>query len=129
MIFSGPIQPPMLGAAVASAEVHLHPSHALAQAALLSRIDHALARARAAGVPLTTDRSPIFFLPCDSVDEVNDRVAALQRDGFWVCPSTFPAVPINRPGIRFTVTMHNEREDIEALVAAMARCLELRRAG
>jgi 7-keto-8-aminopelargonate synthetase-like enzyme len=123
MIFSGPIQPPMLGAAVASTEVHLHPSHAQTQAELLSRIDYALECADAAGVPLATHRTPIFFVPCDSTDEMNDRARALHRDGFWVCPSAFPAVPINRPGIRFTVTMHNEREDIEALVAALARCM------
>jgi 7-keto-8-aminopelargonate synthetase-like enzyme len=123
MIFSGPIQPPMLGAAVASADLHLDPSHAGAQAELLARIDHALECADAAGVPLATNRTPIFFLPCDSTDETNDRARALHREGFWVCPTAFPAVPINRPGLRFTITMHNEREDIEALVAALARCI------
>jgi 7-keto-8-aminopelargonate synthetase-like enzyme len=120
MIFSGPIQPPMLGAAVASAEIHLTESHAAAQAELLSRIDHAFARADALGLPLgTRDRTPIFFTPCDSTDEAFDYARAVQRKGFWVCPSTFPAVPINRPGVRFTITMHNEREDIDGLIDAL----------
>lgn len=120
MLFSGPIQPPMLGAAVASAKVHLTPGHAVAQAELLSRIDHALTRAEVLGLPIMTHhRTPIFFVPCDSFDEMMNRVRKLFSDGFCVCPSAFPAVPINRPGIRFTITLHNRAEDIDALIDAL----------
>ncbi len=123
MLFSGPIQPPMLGAAVASSKLHLRAEHSATQAQLMQRIDYALAAAAQAGLPLATHhRTPVFFIPCDSVDEATDEVQWLINEGFYVCPSAFPAVPVNRPGVRFTITLHNELEDIDALIeAARAR--------
>ncbi len=119
MLFSGPIQPPMLGAALASAQLHLRAEHSATQAELARRIDYTLSAAARAGLPLATHhRTPIFFIPCDSVDEATDEVQRLMNNGFYVCPSAFPAVPVNRPGVRFTVTLHNELEDINALVEA-----------
>lgn len=119
MLFSGPIQPPMLGAALASAKLHLTSSHALAQVELAKRIDYTLAAAQNAGLELATQhRTPIFFIPHDSVNEATDQVHALMRNNFYVCPSGFPAVPMNRPGVRFTITLHNEIEDIDALIDA-----------
>jgi len=122
MLFSSPIQPPMLGAAVASSKLHLSDQHAATQAELLHRIDFTIAAAERARLPLATQhRTPIFFIPCDSVDQATDEAQRLLSEGFYVCPSAFPAVPVNRPGVRFTITLHNELEDIAALVeAAMA---------
>jgi 7-keto-8-aminopelargonate synthetase-like enzyme len=119
MLFSGPIQPPMLGVAVVSSKLHLDEHHAATQAALMRRIDHALEAAENTGLPLATQhRTPIFFIPCDSVDDATDEVRRLLGQGFYVCPSAFPAVPVNRPGVRFTITLHNELEDIDALIEA-----------
>ena len=122
MLFSGPIQPPMLGAAVASSDLHLMAEHSAIQAELMRRIDYALAAAAQADLPLATQhRTPVFFIPCDSVEEATDEVRRLINEGFYVCPSAFPAVPVNRPGVRFTITLHNELEDIDALIqTAMA---------
>jgi 7-keto-8-aminopelargonate synthetase-like enzyme len=118
MLFSGPIQPPMLGVALASAKRHLTSEHALAQAELMKRIDHTLAAARASGLELATQhRTPIFFIPHDSVTQATDHVQALIKRDFYVCPSAFPAVPMNRPGVRFTISLHNELEDIDELIA------------
>lgn len=44
----------------------------------------------------------------------------MRERGFDCCVRAFPAVPMNRPGLRFTVTRHNDRPDIEAFVAALA---------
>jgi 7-keto-8-aminopelargonate synthetase-like enzyme len=119
MLFSGPIQPPMLGAAVASSELHLAPEHLARQIELMRLIDYALSAAARVGMPLAAQhRTPIFFIPCDSVDEATDEVRRLMKEGFYVCPSAFPAVPVNRPGIRFTITLHNEPADIDALMEA-----------
>jgi 7-keto-8-aminopelargonate synthetase-like enzyme len=124
MLFSGPIPPPMLGAAVASSKLQLTTQHSVTQAELMSRIDYAVAAAERAGLPLATQyRTPIFFIPCDSVDEATDEVQRLLNEGFYVCPSAFPAVPVDRPGVRFTITLHNELDDIAALIqAAVTRC-------
>ncbi len=60
----------------------------------------------------------LSIVPYDSVDEATDEVQRLLNEGFYVCPSAFPAVPVNCPGVRFTITLHNELEDIDALIAA-----------
>jgi 7-keto-8-aminopelargonate synthetase-like enzyme len=125
MLFSGPIQPPMLGAAVASCKLLLSTDHPAAQAALIYRIDYAIAAAARAGLPLAPQhRTPIFFIPCDSVDEATDKVGRLLNDGFYVCPSAFPAVPVNRPGVRFTITLHNALEDIDGLIKAASSAIQ-----
>ena len=124
MLFSGPIQPPMLGVAVASAQFHLTADHALAQGELMKRIDHALASAQYNGLELATrERTPVFFIPHDSVNGATDHVHALMRAGFYVCPSAFPAVPMNRPGVRFTITLHNELNDIDRFITAAVETL------
>jgi len=68
MLFSGSIQPPMLGAAVASVDLHLVEEHCRVQAELFGRIDYTLALAKHKGLPLVAHhRTPIFFVPCDSM--------------------------------------------------------------
>jgi 7-keto-8-aminopelargonate synthetase-like enzyme len=118
MLFSGPIQPPMLGAAVASSRLHLTAEHARLQDEVMRRIAYARAAAQEARLPLATnDQTPIFFVSCDSVGECIRAARQFGQLGFFVCPSAFPAVPVNRPGVRFTVGLHNELEDIDALIA------------
>jgi 7-keto-8-aminopelargonate synthetase-like enzyme len=127
MLFSGPIPPPMLGAAVASAALHLEEAHVERQRALALRIEHARSGIASRELPtLPNPGTPIFFLQCDSVDQATDGVRSLGRAGFFVCPSAFPAVPVNKPGIRFTVSLHNELEDIDALLDAASK-IELSR--
>ncbi len=121
MLFSGPIQPPMLGAAVASAALHLGAAHSKAQTDLLNRIDHARATAARIGLRLAPHhRTPIFIIPCESADDSMDLVQRLLERGFFACLSVFPAVPVNRSGVRFIISLHNEHEDIDAFLAAAA---------
>jgi 7-keto-8-aminopelargonate synthetase-like enzyme len=121
MLFSGPIQPPMLGAAVGSARLHLSAELPSLQRELAAKIAHA-ARALerhelVVGAPA---RSPIFQLHCDS-SRVTRAIVTRMRDlGHYCCAVTFPAVPVNRPGIRFTICRHNLSEDIDSFVAALA---------
>jgi 7-keto-8-aminopelargonate synthetase-like enzyme len=117
LTFSGPIQPPMLGAAVASARLHLSAELPHLQAELRSRIDRALLAAERESVQiLAHDHTPIFFLPHDSPVEARGTARAFWKRGFYVCPVHFPAVPMNLPGIRFTVSLLNEPQDIDALM-------------
>jgi len=121
MLFSGPIQPPMLGAAVASARLHLDPAFAALQAGLAARIGHAADALSRAGVPRASDDStPIFMIPCEAPAIVFDIVRRMRERGFYVCPSVFPAVPVNQPGVRATITLHNDFADIDDFVAALA---------
>jgi 7-keto-8-aminopelargonate synthetase-like enzyme len=73
------------------------------QAELMGRIDYALAAGERAGLPLTTQhRTPISSFP---VHDATDEVQRLMIEGVNVCPSAFPAVPVNRRGVRFTITL------------------------
>ncbi len=122
MLFSGPIQPPMLGAAVASARLHLSPEFPALQAELEGRIQHMAAALDRAELPRAShDETTVFMLPCDAPPIVFDVVRSLRKAGFYACPSVFPAVPVNQPGVRFTVTMHNSREDIDDFVRVLTK--------
>jgi 7-keto-8-aminopelargonate synthetase-like enzyme len=122
MAFSGPIQPPMLGAAVASARLHLRPEFAGLQQELLDKVLFARHRAGQLGVELIADDvTPIFMLPYEAAAQARLAVRAFWDEGFYVCPVTYPAVPISHPGIRFTICRTNERDDIGAFLAVAKR--------
>jgi 7-keto-8-aminopelargonate synthetase-like enzyme len=127
MVFSGPIPPAALGAAVASAELHLRPEFDVMQAELAERMSYARTRLAEKGVTMTTnDATPIFMIQFDSAPEVATTVRRLRERGFYCCVSTFPAVPVNKPSIRFTVSRHNSFDDIEALIEELSGAVEWR---
>jgi 7-keto-8-aminopelargonate synthetase-like enzyme len=117
MTFSGPIQAPMLGAAVASAKLHLKPEFADLQAQLMGKILFTRKLAADLGINLISeDISPIFMLPYEAPAQARAAGRAFRRAGFYVCPVHFPAVPMSNPGIRFSISRTNELADIEALL-------------
>ena len=125
MLFSGPIQPPMLGAAVGSARLHLDDQFPRLQAELADRLSVCVSELAAAKVALTTlDRSPIFQAQCDSPRIAFAVAERMKARGFYCCVCVFPAVPMNRPGLRFTVTRHNHFDDITPFVSALAESFE-----
>jgi 7-keto-8-aminopelargonate synthetase-like enzyme len=134
MVFSGPIQPPMLGAAVGSAVLHLSEELPQLQRELQERIEHAQRSLACHDLAMASPaRSPIFQLYTDSPRMTFGVVRRLRSLGHYSCAVSFPAVPLNRPGIRFTICRHNELEDIDSFVAALAQSVgetteELRRA-
>lgn len=122
MSFSGPIQAPMLGAAVASAKLHLTPELGRLQAEVLEKVRFARRLASDLGVEvIADDDTPIFMLPYDAAEDARAATRAFWEAGFYVCPVTFPAVPISNPGIRFTVCHTNEVDDIGAFLTTARR--------
>ena len=121
MMFSGPIQPPMLGAAVASAELHLSDEFADMQAALAERIRFVHDLAAANGIKLGSyDHSPIAFIPCGPDAAMYGLFHAVERHGFFIAPAVFPAVAADKAGLRLTVSLHNSPEDTERLLQIVA---------
>jgi 7-keto-8-aminopelargonate synthetase-like enzyme len=121
MMFSGPIQPPMLGAAVASAKIHLSPQFTTLQADLQKRIAQIHELAAAHDVALTTnDRTPIIFIPCGQEQSMYTLFHAICGRGFYIAPAVFPAVPRNRAGLRLTASLHNSAEDTARLMEVLA---------
>jgi 7-keto-8-aminopelargonate synthetase-like enzyme len=129
MSFSGPIQAPMLGAAVASARLHLQPEFAALQEELRQKVLFAREVAAEMGIHLIADDvTPIFMLPYEAAPQARGAARAFWDAGFYVCPVTFPAVPISHPGVRFTISRTNAEDDIRAFMTVAQR-LQARPAG
>jgi 7-keto-8-aminopelargonate synthetase-like enzyme len=122
MMFSGPLQPPLLGAALASARLQLRPEFAELQRDLGARIDHTLSVGRELGIQFSsTDRTPIFYVRFGAMEAALDVVRRLRDQGIYVCFAAFPAVPKNQAGVRFTLSLHNSFADIDRLLEAMSK--------
>jgi 7-keto-8-aminopelargonate synthetase-like enzyme len=121
MLFSGPLQPAQLGAAVASARLHLRPEFSVLQRQLADRIELVVDLARDVAVQLASlDPTPIFFVRCGAASNTFALAQSLREKGIFAAVSVFPAVPQNQSGIRFTISRHNTTEDIRYLMESLA---------
>ena len=121
MIFSGPLQPALLGAGIASARVHLSAEIVDRQATLMDRIGLFNQLAAVRGVPLaTTAATPIRFVAVGDTEATYRLAADLMRDGFFVNTAAFPAVSRGKGGLRIALTLHHTADDIRGLIDAIA---------
>lgn len=120
LIFSGPIQPPMLGAAIASARLHLSPAIDALQGELADAIAYANEGMAARGLPqLQANDTPLFFVPAGLPRRVYEISGRLLADGVYINQGCFPAVPMSQGGLRFHVHRGLDRSDIDALLDRM----------
>ena len=134
MIFSGPVQPPLLGAAIQSAKIHLSDELPVLQAALRERIELFTDLADEFCLPLASrDVTPIRYIPLGLPTLTHDVLQRLVDDGHYTNFGTFPAVPMKHTGVRVTLTLHHTLDDVRALVESLAEhvpaALEQRRRG
>jgi 7-keto-8-aminopelargonate synthetase-like enzyme len=124
MIFSIPLNPPTLGAAVASAKLHLSEELALLQEQLMDKIRYFNLTAQAYHLPLVnaTD-NPIRFIGVGLPKLAYAAVRSLQDRDFYTNIAAYPAVPMRRSGIRITITNYHTKEDILALIRTIAHTL------
>ncbi|MGX1776050.1 aminotransferase class I/II-fold pyridoxal phosphate-dependent enzyme [Nocardia brasiliensis] len=126
LMFSGPVQPPMLGVAVAAARIHLSPELAERQAALHERIKFCTGLMREHGLPLAeATASPIRHVTLGEPAVAQQVAARLLDAGVYTNLAIFPAVPMRAAGIRMTLTLHHGPADIRELVAALDRHVPL----
>jgi 7-keto-8-aminopelargonate synthetase-like enzyme len=124
LIFSGPLQPPLLGAGVASARIHLSDEIGDRQRRLGDRIRLFNTLAEARGLPLgSTDPTPIRFVTVGDNRTTYRLVADLMKRGFYTNGAVFPAVTAGRGGVRIALTVHQTADDIRDLVDEIARRL------
>lgn len=124
MMFSGPIQPPMLGAALASARIHLSPEISVLQAALQERVSLCNALLAEHGLPLVgTSHAPIRYVGAGLPRVATAVAERMLGDGLYVNTAPFPAVPMKQCGIRTPLTLHHGPEDIVRLVESLAHHL------
>lgn len=124
LIFSGPLQPPLLGAAIASARIHLSREIEERQRSLQERIELFNALAADHGLPLGSwDETPIRFVATGEDDRTYALASALMGEGHYANVALFPAVSRGRGGVRVTLTLHHTPDDIRRLVGTIARHL------
>ncbi|WP_119395972.1 aminotransferase class I/II-fold pyridoxal phosphate-dependent enzyme [Salinibius halmophilus] len=125
LVFSGPIQPPMLGAAIASAELHFTTEFAALQSELADKIALTEKLIEHHQLPdLSHANTPIFFIAISSLEAGYAIVKNMMASGFYLNLGLFPAVSIHHTGIRITINNHLAPDDIKDMMACLAECYQ-----
>jgi 7-keto-8-aminopelargonate synthetase-like enzyme len=122
LIFSGPLQPPLLGAGIASARIHLSGEIDERQRQLRERIRAFNTLAQEHGLPLGSGcESPIRFVRIGAEEATYQAAADLMAEGYYTNIAVFPAVSRGHAGLRVALTVHQTLDDIRGLIEALAR--------
>jgi 7-keto-8-aminopelargonate synthetase-like enzyme len=122
MVFSGPLHPAQLGAAIASADIHLSPELEERQAVLDHQIRLMRAGLLAADLPVVnTDATPLWFVRVGGSEQTLELGRSMMDDGFYLNFAAFPAVPVGQAGLRLTHTVYHTGPQIEAMIESLAR--------
>lgn len=120
LTFSAQLEPASVGAAIASADIHLSGEIYTLQAELQAKINHFNHLLDHSQLPLINrNNSPVFYIGTGMPISGYKFVQRLLQDGFYVNLGIYPAVPVKNTGVRITISRHNKEEDIEQLVQAM----------
>ncbi len=121
MVYSGPIQPPTLGAAIASAGLHVDGTLDAMQEELRCKTLWADQALRESGLPLLSNPGiPILFVPVGLPRRVYEILEAMMDDGFYLDAGVFPATPMTRGGVRMTITRHLSEADISSMAERLS---------
>ncbi|SEA87484.1 7-keto-8-aminopelargonate synthetase [Flavobacterium gillisiae] len=124
LTFSAQLEPASVAAAIAAADIHLSSEIEELQAELAGKIQHFNDLLSKTSLPIIVqNNSPVFFLGTAMPITTYKLVQSLFQEGFFVNPAIYPAVPVKNTGIRITLSMHNQKEEIKALVEAMVKYL------
>jgi 7-keto-8-aminopelargonate synthetase-like enzyme len=124
LIFSGPIQPPVLGASIASAKIHLSNEIYKLQDELKKRVQHFNELAKKLKLPLIAETdSPITFIGLGKPIVGYNLVRRLMNLGYYTNLSVFPSVSYHNTGLRATLNVHQSIKDIEGLLVTIAEQL------
>ena len=117
--FSGPLQPPTLGAIIESAKIHLTDEIYSLQADLNSRTKLALNLIKQYELPLLAPtESPIFYIGLGLPRVGYNMVKRLLKEGFYTNIGIFPGVPVKCSGLRFAINNKQTHEDIKNVLDA-----------
>lgn len=124
MIFSGPIQPASLAAAVQSAKIHLSPEIDSLQNQLAQRVSRFNQSAHHANIELVSESdTPICFVHVGMPEVGFNLVRKLKDEGYFVNIAVYPSVPYKNTGLRLTMHNHLRLEDIDHVLGLIAEFL------
>lgn len=120
LIFSGPHPIPIIAASIASASIHLSTEIIERQLQLHDKIAYCARKLKEYHIPDISDpTTPIFFIAIGKLNAGYRLVNALKEKGFLTNIAAFPAVSETCTGIRFTITLHHNKEDIDGIADAL----------
>lgn len=120
LTFSAQLEPASVAAAIASADIHLSNEIYFLQDQLQDKIQYFNQLLDLTHLALADKNdSPVFYIGTGMPATGYNFVKRLMAEGFFVNLGLFPAVPVKNTGVRITISRHNQKEDMEQLVAAM----------
>lgn len=121
-IFSGPIQPPILAAAIGSATIMLSDEFPALQEQLTSNIHYFRNLLIDAGLnSVSSGEAPIFFLQIGDLKQVTSLCHYLHTKNYYVPPTGFPAVQHNQAGLRVTLNRLHKFSELDGLVESILK--------
>lgn len=123
-IFSIQMPPSAVASTVAACKIHLSNEIVGLQTSLKEKIDYFNRRALELGLLLMhLEQSPVFFIGVGDVNVGYDMVLRLKKAGFFINIAVFPAVPVNKTGLRITIANALTINDIEELLLTITENL------
>ncbi|HYF71006.1 MAG TPA: aminotransferase class I/II-fold pyridoxal phosphate-dependent enzyme [Ohtaekwangia sp.] len=117
--YSGPVQPPMLGASIASAKIHLSDEIYTLQNSLAEKIELTRSIIDQYDLPLVLPSdSPIFYIGLGLPRVGYNMVKRLLDEGFYTNIGIFPGVPVKCCGLRLAITNGQTKTDIQNVLDA-----------
>ena len=120
LTFSVQLEPASVGAAIASAKIHLSEEIYTMQKELAEKIAYFTKCLKQTDLPLIVDNdSPVFYIGTGMPETGFNLVKRLMKAGFYVNIGFFPAVPVKNTGLRITISRHNQYSEIKELCEAL----------
>lgn len=121
LAYSHPVPPPMLGAAIASAEIHLSDEIKTLQKELQSKIKLTNDLLSQTDLPvLSAPDTPIFYIGTGQPKVGYNLNKRILDEGYYVNLGIFPAVPVKNTGLRFTITNNNSFNQITTFIETLS---------
>lgn len=120
LTFSAQLEPASVAAAIESAKIHLSTEITLMQQQLHDKIKAFHQALISRNIPLmSTGTTPVFYIPTGNPDTAYVLTRRLARDMFYVNAALFPAVPVNKAGLRITISRNTEYKEIDRLAKSL----------
>jgi len=120
--YSHPLAPPILGAANAACDIFLSEEIIDMQNQLKEKIEYCNSLLEELVFPIMSNpESPIKNIGIGNPSAVYELCKRVINDGYYCTPATFPALPINAGGLRFTINGHITKEEIKGFVETVKK--------
>jgi 7-keto-8-aminopelargonate synthetase-like enzyme len=124
--YTHPLSPANVGAAIGSAELFLSDNIVTYQSELKALMHYLDKKLEELNLPNTSsNETPIYFIGTGAAKVTHNLIQKVIADGLYVNTATYPVVPSDKTGLRFTLTRHNTKEHIDKLVNSIDKNFSL----